>query len=217
VDRLETELTREMPMSTAAKARLLSALRAELPKAPSKNRWRFEVAGVVASSFLVTASIAGALLTSGNTTMEIIAARAVVLVMGGLICAYAAAVAIAPGLKRGQVFALAAFAVGAAVLVGMRSEISAASTPEWVCTATHVGVGAIPLVIGVFALRRSGSKLLAGLALGVSAGTTGAMVGELGCGRDALHVLLFHVSAWLMMVAVGALLSLVIRPRSHAP
>jgi hypothetical protein len=58
---------------------------------------------------------------------------------------------------------------------------------------------------------------LAGLALGVSAGTTGAMVGELGCGRDALHVLLFHVSAWLVMVAVGALLSLVIRPRSHAP
>ena len=217
MDRLETELTREMPMSTDAKARLLSALRPELPKAPSKNRWRFEVAGVVASSFLVTASIAGALLTSGNTTVEIIAARAAVLVMGGLICAYAAAVAIAPGLKRGQVFALAAFAVGSAVMMGMRSEISAASTPEWVCTATHVGVGAIPLVMGVFALRRSGSKLLAGLALGVSAGTTGAMVGELGCGRDALHVLLFHVSAWLVMVAVGALLSLVIRPRSHAP
>jgi len=217
VDRLETELNRHTPMSTDAQARLLAALRPELPKAPSKNRWRFEVAGVVVSSLLVTAAIAAALLATGNTTLQIIAARGVALVMGSVICAYAAAVAIAPRLKRGQVFALAAFAIGSAVLVAVRSEIGSASTPEWVCTATHVGVGAIPLVIGVFALRRSGSKVLAGLALGVSAGTTGAMVGELGCGRDALHVLLFHVSAWLVMVGAGALLSLVIRPRSHAP
>jgi ABC-type dipeptide/oligopeptide/nickel transport system ATPase component len=75
----------------------------------------------------------------------------------------------------------------------------------------------VPLAIGLFALRRADLRLLAGVSLGVSAGTTGAMVGELACGRDATHVLLFHVTAWVAVVAAGALLSRVVRPRSYAP
>ena len=217
MERLDQELSAQVSMGDDARARMLSRMRSELPKAPGANRWRFEIAAVVASALLMTAAIAGVLLWSGSTGMQIIAARAGALAMCGLVCAFAATVALAPGFKRGQLISLIAFAAAAVALVLVRKPVGDSSLPEWICTATHVGFGAVPLIIGLVALRRGGMRLLAGLALGVSAGTTGAMVGELGCGRDSTHVLLFHVTAWAVMILAGALLSRFVKPRSHAP
>jgi hypothetical protein len=196
---------------------MLAAMRGELAKAPKKDRWKFEIAGVIGSVLLLAAGIGAVLVAGGNATLPVIAARAGVLAMCGLVCAFSAGVAIAPGARRAQLLSIGAFVVASVVLVLVRREVGPGTAPEWACTVTHLGVGAVPLAIGLFALRRSGLKLVAGLALGVAAGTTGAMVGELACGRDSTHVLLFHVTAWLAMVAAGALLSRVVAPRSHAP
>lgn len=214
---LDRELSRTLESSAQARARLLAALRPELSSAPSKHRWRFELAGLVGSVFLLTAAIAVALLSSGSTSFAVIGARGGALAMCGLLCAFAAAVALVPGLRKAQVAALLAFVPAAAVLVLVRTQLGPSSTPEWVCTATHLSVAVVPLLIGLFALRRTAPRLLAGVALGVAAGATGAIVGELACGRDATHVLLFHVTAWGAVVAAGAALSVLIRPRSHAP
>ena len=214
---LETELSRLPEISAETRARLLAAVRPELSRAPRKNRWRFELAAVVTSVFLLTAVIAGLLLWSGNTSFTAISARAGAFVMCGLLCVFAAVLAIAPGLRRAQLVTVLAFGAASMALVLLRSAQGASSTPEWVCTATHLGVGGVPLVIGLFALRRGGLRLLSGVALGVAAGTSGAMVGELACGRDSMHVLLFHVTAWAGVVVAGAAFSRLIRPRSYAP
>lgn len=214
---LESELRRLPEISAEARARVLAAVRPELSRAPGKNRWRFELAAVVTSVFLLTAVIAGALLWSGNTSLTAIDARAGAFVMCGVLCAFAAVLALAPGLRKAQVFTVLAFGAASMALVLMRSAQGASSSPEWVCTATHLGVGAVPLVIGLFALRRGGLRLLSGVALGVAAGTSGAMVGELACGRGPMHVLLFHVTAWAGVVVAGAACSGLIRPRSYAP
>ena len=214
---LDRELSRPLEVSAETRARLWASLRPELSSAPSKHRWRFELAGVVGSVFLLTGVTAAVLLASGNTSVAVIAARAGALVMCGLLCAFAAVLALAPGLRKAQVAALLAFAPAAALLVLVRTELGPSSTPEWVCTATHLSVALVPLLVGLIGLRRASPRLLGGVALGVAAGTTGAMVGELGCGRDATHVLLFHVTAWAVVVAAGVALSVLIRPRSHAP
>lgn len=214
---LDRELSRSPDISAEARARMLAALRPEMKEAPQKNRWRLELAGVVGSVLLLTAAIGGALLGSGNTSLSAIAARAGVFVMCGILCAFSAALALAPGLRRAQLVALLAFGFASIALVLLRTGQGASSTPEWVCTATHLGVGAVPLFIGLFALRRGGLRLFSGIALGVAAGTSGAMVGELGCARDSMHVLLFHVTAWAAVVAAGAALSVLVPPRSYAP
>lgn len=214
---LDRELSRPLQVSLETRARLLASLRPELSSAPSKNRWRFELAGVMGSVFLLAAAIGAALLWSGNTSVAVIGARAGVLAMCGLLCAFAAALALVPGLRKAQLAALLAFVPAAAALVLVRTQLGPSSAPEWVCTATHLSVALVPLLVGVFALRRTASRVLAGMALGVAAGATGAIVGELACGRDATHVLLFHVTAWGAVVAAGAALSVLIRPRSHAP
>ncbi|MBL8913850.1 MAG: DUF1109 domain-containing protein [Archangium sp.] len=205
------------PLSTGAQARILAAMRGELKSAPKASRWKLEVAGVIGSVTLIALAVGAALVSSGNADVSVIGARAGVLAMCGLVCAFTAMAALVPGAQRGQAIAVAAFVVASVALVLMRREVAPSSSPEWVCTVSHLGVGFVPLVIGLVALRRSDLKLLAGLALGVAAGTTGAMVGELACGRDAMHVLLFHVSAWVLMVVAGVVLSRVVRPRSHAP
>lgn len=217
MDRLEPELLRKDPLAADAQARIFAALHRELPAAPSKHRWKFELLAVVAASLLLTTAMAVALLSSGNASPEVVASRAGVLSMCGLLCAFAAVAAIAPRARRLQGASLAAFGAAAVVLVLVRRQSGEGSSPEWLCTLTHLGVGAVPLAIGLWALRRAAMSPFAALALGVSAGTTGAMVGELACGRDATHVLLFHLSAWAGLIAAGALLTRVLRARSHAP
>lgn len=217
MERIDHELSRTTPLAAGSQARILAAMRFELPSAPKKGRWKLEVAGIIGSVLFLTAAIGTALLANGSAELPVIATRVGLFAMCGLVCAFAAAAAVAPGARRAQAFAIVAFVAAALTLVMVRREVGTSTAPEWSCTLTHLFVGVVPLAVGLFALRRANLRLLAGVSLGVSAGTTGAMVGELACGRDATHVLLFHVTAWVAVVAAGALLSRVVRPRSYAP
>ena len=55
------------------------------------------------------------------------------------------------------------------------------------------------------------------LLAGLSAGTTGAFVGELACTQDWRHVLLYHLPAWALVALATLVLSRVLTPRSFAP
>ncbi|MFO0600449.1 MAG: hypothetical protein U0228_34390 [Myxococcaceae bacterium] len=217
MDRVDHELARPSPLSPDAKAKMWAALQAELPSAPKKGRWQRELMVVLLAAIGLVLSLAIVLLVTGNAAMSVIASRAALIALCLAICGAASWVAIAPGARRWQLLAGVGFLLGAIVLVVFRREAEAASTPEWVCAATHFAVNLVPLAAGLIALRRAGLRLAAAVALGVSAGATGAMVGELACGRDSTHVLLFHVSAWASTIVAGALLSRIIKPRSHAP
>jgi hypothetical protein len=156
VDRIDQELARVGTLSPGAQARMLAAMRGELAKAPRRGRWKFELAGVIGSVLLLAAGIGAVLVSSGNADLGVIVARAGVLAMCGLVCAFSAAVAIAPGAQRAQLLAIGAFVIASVALVLVRRELGPGSSPEWACTVTHLGVGAVPLAIGLFALRRSG-------------------------------------------------------------
>ena len=217
MDRLDRELEHHAPLPPASRARLLEALRKELPAAPRAHQWRVEIVRVVMAVLVVTAGLAAALVVSGNASLAVLGDRAAVFVGCSALCAFAAYSAIAPRKRRSQLVSSLAFLVAAAALVLVRRQTTVGSSPEWLCTATHVAASAVPLTFGLLALRRGGARAFAGLALGVAAGTTGAMVGEVACGRDATHVLLFHVSAWAAVVLGGAVLSRLVPVRSHAP
>lgn len=216
MDRIDRELERLPPLPAASRDRMLAALREELPRGPGPHQWRAEIVRVVVAVLAVTAAIGVALIASGNASLAMMLDRLAVFAGGAALCAFAAYVALAPRGRRGQLIASILFPFAAVALVLVRRPVGVASSPEWVCTVTHLAASAVPLTVGLLALRRGGAGGLAGFALGVAAGTTGAMVGEVACGRDATHVLVFHVSAWALMVALGAVASHFLPVRSHA-
>jgi len=59
----------------------------------------------------------------------------------------------------------------------------------------------------------TGRALLAG----VAAAATGAMAGELSCGRGWSHVLIHHIGAAVAVAIACVLLARVRAPRSYAP
>jgi len=91
------------------------------------------------------------------------------------------------------------------------------STPEWVCSASHLGIGLIPLAFALWGLRQSAWRWSRAIAAGLGAGTAGALLGELACHRGALHVLVHHVSAWIVVAAACVFFSRRARPRTFAP
>ena len=80
MDRIDQELEHRAPLPPASRARLLEALRKELPEAPRPHQWRVEVVRVVMAVLLVTAGFAAALIVSGNASLGVMADRAAVFV-----------------------------------------------------------------------------------------------------------------------------------------
>jgi hypothetical protein len=91
------------------------------------------------------------------------------------------------------------------------------TTPGWVCSVSHVGVGVLPLIVGIWALRRSAWTWPRALATGLGAGTAGAFLGELACHQGARHVLVHHVGAWALVGVACVAISRGLRPRTFAP
>jgi hypothetical protein len=125
--------------------------------------------------------------------------------------------AIAPGRQRAAVLGWVAAAAGAALVLSGRGPAVVGEDSGWLCAASHLAVGAVPLVIvasalrdGAFSVRRSAS---AGLALG----TAGMIWGEIACTRGLAHVITQHVGAWLLVTAAAVALTRALRPRSFAP
>jgi hypothetical protein len=199
---------------TFERARQAMLAEAQRPRAWS---WR-QVTAVVAGSLLgLLGVIAGGALASGATTLDVLALHwpAMLPVVSALLVACVAA--FAPGARRARWLAAGLALSAAVLLVLVRTQSHASSTPEWVCTASHVGVAVLPAVVVLWALRRSAFTLLRAVVAGLAVGATGAFVGELVCERGAGHVLGFHLPAWLFSAVVVTWVASRLRPRSFAP
>jgi hypothetical protein len=120
--------------------------------------------------------------------------------------------------RRGQV--LAGFVVAGAGLIGlvaMRGAGTPSSAAPWVCTLSHLSIGAAPLLLALALLRKSAIGPARAALAGLAVGTTGAMIGEIGCEQGWMHVLVWHLSAWVALAIVAGLVSRRLMPRSFAP
>jgi hypothetical protein len=99
----------------------------------------------------------------------------------------------------------------------LRGEGHPSTTPEWVCTVSHLGLGAGPLGLMLAMLRKSALSAARTALAGLAVGATGAMLGELACEQSWVHVATFHLSAWLGLAVVAMLVARRLAPRSFAP
>ena len=198
-----------------AKAR--TAALDELRAAPIPTPWRSQarrLAGVFVATGVVAAvaALAGPIADRGNAV-----ARAPFLAQLVALAALAGFAALAPGLRAARAVVLAAAPVLMAEIALAHGAGSPSTTPEWVCSLSHVALGLLPLGFALWALRQCAWRWTRALAAGLGAGTAGALLGELACHRGWLHVLVHHVGAWCLIAATSVLVSRRSRPRTFAP
>jgi hypothetical protein len=202
---------------TDALARSRAAALAELRAAPVAKSWRAEAARV-ATAFALTGLVAAiAAVAASLAGWDRVVARAAYLAalvaLGGL----AGVAALAPRLGAARAAVLAATPVLMAGLAISRGAGTPSTTPEWVCSVSHVALGSIPLAFALTSLRHQAWRWSRALVAGLGAGTAGALLGELACRQGTRHVLIHHVGAWVFIGAACVLLSRRIRPRTFAP
>lgn len=211
-------LTEEFRTDGALIERTLTVARQELARNAPVRRWRTEALWVFAASALMTAAVAGVLRVLGKTSATFLLGRAPLLVLLWVTSAVCAWGAMAPRGRKYQLWGVGLALASAFALVFARGTVAVEATlPGWVCTASHVGVGLVPLVITVLFLRGAAFRPLRALLAGLSVGTTGAFVGELACTQGWRHVLGYHLSAWALVAAATFLVSRTLVPRSFAP
>jgi hypothetical protein len=218
VSRLDELLSSAGSSDPASLERMRASLQAELTKPPPRS-WRVDVVLLLAAAWGAGLAVGIVLLVAGQTTASLLSQHAAAFAWLFLTGALAASAAIAPRSTFFRVagpIALAAGPVGL-VLLRLYAGGAASAAPPWVCTVSHLAVGLVPLAVGVVVLKRSAPSGTRALFCGVAAGTAGALLGELGCGQDWLHVAVFHVSAWLLVAAATALVGLRVKRSSYAP
>jgi len=202
----------------AALERMRGALKAEAAK-PMSRSWKGDAVLVLAAAWGAAVATAAFLIMAGQSGAELLAqhraALAWILVTGG----FAAWAAMAPPRRLMRVVAAVGVVAAPVGLVLLRLQAGGATSaqPPWVCTVSHLAVGLLPLLVGLAMLRRSAPSMMRGLLCGIAAGTAGALVGEIGCGQDGVHVALFHVSAWVAIAVVCALAARRGKRSSYAP
>jgi hypothetical protein len=203
--------------SDDALARARTAALAELRRAPVATPWRRQ-AGVVVAIWVGMSVLAGAAtLLAPLATLRDVIARAPLLAALLAVAAVGGVASLAP---RGRVWtSLAGVAalLTMAALVMSRGAGVPSSTPEWVCSASHVGIGLLPLAVGLWSLRQSAWTWRRAFVTGLGAGTAGAFLGELACHQGARHVLVHHLGAWLLVTLACVAISRRLRPRTFAP
>lgn len=205
----------EAPVDALSRAR--AAALAELRAAPVAKPWSAQaarLAGAFALTGLVAAAVAlAASLAGWGRVLE----RASFIVGLLVIAALGGVVALAPRLRGARAAVIGATPIFMAALVLSRGAGFTSTTPAWVCSASHVALGTIPLAFALAALRQCAWRWSRALAAGFGAGAAGALLGELACRQGARHVLVHHVGAWLVIAAACTLISRRMRPRSFAP
>lgn len=215
---LETLLAEELRSDGAAAERALRAAREELARKRPVRRWRIEAAWVFAASALLTAVVAGVMWGVGATSGALLLGRAPLLALLWATSAVCAWGALSPRGGKLPLWGMGMAMVSAITLVLARGGVHAESTlPGWVCTASHVGLGLIPLVVAVVFLRGAAFRPQRAVLAGLSVGTTGAFVGELACAQGWRHVLGYHLSAWVLIAVATFAVSRSLLPRSFAP
>ncbi|NMO14765.1 DUF1109 domain-containing protein [Pyxidicoccus fallax] len=215
---LDGLLSQEPPRDGGAAERVLAAARGELALRRPVRHWRTQAVWLMAASGGLALVVALVMLAVGAVSGATLLGRAhlLVLLLGtSAICAWGALSPRGRGLRRfGVVLAMTC----AAVLVLARGTPHSTPTlPGWVCTASHVAVGLVPLVVAVLALRAAVFDPLRALVAGLAVGTTGAFLGELACAQDWRHVAGHHLLAWSIVAAASLVISKSLKPRSYAP
>ena len=215
---IDALLAEERPTDSAAMERALSAARQELAHPRPVRRWRTQATWVFAASAGLAAVVAGVLLVLGRTSGAVLLGRAPLLGLLWATSAVCAWGAISPRGRKLEPWGVMMALASAAALVLTRGPAGEASTlPEWVCTASHVGVALLPLGVAVAVLRGAAFRPLRALLAGLSVGTTGAFLGELACTLSWQHVLGYHLSAWAIAAVATLAVSMSLEPRSFAP
>jgi hypothetical protein len=215
---LDRLLAEEPRRNDAALDRTLSAVRAELALKRPVRRWRTEVVWVIAASAGLGTAVALVLMAFGQLSVSFLLGRAPFLALLAVTSAVCAWGALSPRGRWLRVWGVGLSLASAVALVLARVPVHAEPTlPGWVCTASHVGVGSIPLIVAVLFLRGAVFQPLRALVAGLSAGTTGAFLGELACGQGWRHVAGYHVSAWAIVAVAALVMSKSLEPRSFAP
>jgi hypothetical protein len=215
---LDRLLAEEPRRDGAALDRTLAAVRGELALKRPVRRWRTEVAWVVAASAGLGTAVALVLMAFGQLSVSFLLGRAPLLALLAATSAVCAWGGLAPRARGLRLWGVGMALFSAAALVLARVPVQAEPTlPEWICTASHVGVGSIPLIVAVVFLRNAAFQPLRAVVMGLSAGTTGAFLGELACGQGWRHVAGYHVSAWAIVAVAALVMSRSLEPRSYAP
>lgn len=203
------------PTSDAlAKARAAMMAEATLPKRAGWKAGLLKASGTVLG--LATA-VAGVLLAVGACTLDMFSSRAVTLaalVTVGLVTMWAS---LRPQGHVARLVSLGLVVLSAAFIVLVRGAGAPSPQPEWVCTVSHLAVGIAPAAVVIMLLRGMAPNRLRSVLAGLAAGTTGAIVGEFGCGQSAGHVAVFHLSAWVAVALLVTIISSRLTPRSYAP
>ena len=202
-------------LNADALQRVRGALGAALAERP--RRWRRQAALLAAGLAAFTVLLAGALGLAGNWAVNVGPAR--FLDLGLLLMAIALGgwAAIAPPTRMRSALALGSAALTMVAVVALRGPGLTSALPQWVCTVSHLGVDLVPLAVVLWRMRVAAPSLWRAIAGGLAAGVPGAALGELACGQGARHVALFHLPAWLLVVALSWALSRRLRPASFAP
>lgn len=201
---------------------LLSRVRAraldELRRQPRAVSWRREAMGTMAIVLGTTALVIGVGAWLSIVEVERVRERIVPLVMLLALQALGVFAAIAPGRAALRwTLGVLAVAAAAAMLMGRSDGPIASTNPQLACSTSHVAVDLIPLGLALFALRRFSWTLGRSLLAGLAAAATGAIAGELSCGRGWTHALVHHIGAGLLIAAVCVLFSRARRPDTYAP
>lgn len=216
LDDLLSSASRPSGVPDQAHESMRAALFAELEVPPARG-WRGDVVMVVGVCWLAIVLAAVVLLAVGQVQPSLLLSRALPLsglLVVGAFCAFAA---LAPR-RPGQL--LAGFAVAAVGLVGLvwvRGEGHASTMAPWVCTVSHLGLGAGPMILALAVLKKSAIHPARAALLGLGVGATGAMLGELACEQSWAHVAVWHLGAWAGLAAIASVVSRRLVPRSFAP
>ncbi|HEY4188429.1 MAG TPA: hypothetical protein VGP07_25365 [Polyangia bacterium] len=125
--------------------------------------------------------------------------------------------AIAPG-RTMMRWSAAVLALAAAVTILMgRHTVTVSTRPGFACSTSHLAVDLIPLALVLYFLRKFSATRGRSLLAGVAAAATGAIAGELSCGRGWSHVLIHHIGAGVAIAVACVLLSRARPPETFAP
>lgn len=178
-------------------ARARAAALDELRRVPQAVSWRRQAAMLVATQVGVGLLGVGAALGAGLARPSDLLPHLLTIAPLIAVAALGAIAALAPrpagSLVTWQLAALAAAPAAMAAVVLARGAGAPSASPQWVCSASHLGIGIMPLAFALVGLRQSARSWTGALAAGLGAGTTGALLGELACHRGARHVLVYHL------------------------
>jgi hypothetical protein len=203
------------PPSAEALAKARAAFTLELTR--PRRSWKTGVLQASGTIVGVVVAVAGVLLSVGACTLDFLSSRAVTLaslITVGVVTTWAS---LRPQGRVARLASLGLVAASAALIVLMRGAGAESELPEWVCTVSHLGIGLAPAAVAIALLRNMAPNRLRAVVAGLASGATGAAVGEFGCAQSASHVAVFHLSAWVAVALLVAVVSAKLTPRSYAP